>query len=213
RRSVGGVKGTFEFMAPEQAEGRPADARADVFAVGAVLYAMLVGESPFEADGPVATLDLVREARYRPLREAAPTAPDEICAVVARALSKDPEARFVSAAAMGEAIESFAHAQGLRLSADVLAPLVCEVATAPTPVSAPPTAASPPRVVAAPDSDPPAIAVGRTRAMEPRKSSRVPMIAVTAVALAGIGVAAVVGRRLHHPPPPTLAAAAPAARA
>jgi serine/threonine-protein kinase len=208
RRSIGGVKGTFEFMAPEQAEGRPADARADVFAVGAVLYAMLAGESPFEAEGPVATLDLVREAKYRPLREAAPTAPDEICEVVARALSRDSEARFVSAAAMGEAIESFAHAQGLRVSADVLAPLVCEVATAPVPMSVPlPMPVPPLRVVATSDSDAPAIAVGRTRAVSPRKSRGRPLIAVGAIVLAGAAVLAF-ALRPHRSEPAPIAALA-----
>jgi hypothetical protein len=100
---------------------------------------------------------------------------------------------------MGEAIESFAHAQGLRLSAEVLAPLVCEVATAPTPVSAPPAAAAP-RVVVAPDSDPPEIAVGRTRAMAPRQANRWPVIAIAVVALAGIGVGAF-ALRSHRPEP------------
>jgi serine/threonine-protein kinase len=209
RRSVGGVKGTFEFMAPEQAEGRPADARADVFAAGAILYTMLVGESPFEAEGPVATLDLVREGKYVPLREACPTAPDEICAVVARALAKNADDRFVSAAAMGEAIESFAHAQGLRLSAESLAPLVCEVAVALVPVVTTPVAA-PPRVVAAADSDPPPLAVAHTRAMAPRRTRRAPLIMVSVLALGAIGVAAFALRPKSQPAPVVVAVTPPA---
>src|SRR5262249_58596621 len=109
-----------------------------------------------------------------------PTAPDEICAVVTRALGRNPDERFVSAAAMGEAIESFAHALGLRLSADVLAPLVCEVATAPAPMPAVAASArpEPPRVVPAADSSPPAIAAFRTRPVEQRKSRRGPALAM-----------------------------------
>ena len=207
RRSVGGVKGTFEFMAPEQAEGRPADARADVFAVGAILYTMLVGESPFDADGPVATLDLVREAKHVPLREACATAPDEVCAVVERALAKNADDRFVSAAAMAEAIDSFAHAQGLRLSAEALAPLVCEVAVAPAPVASTP-AAAPPRVVAAHDSDPPPLAVAHTRAMAPRRASRAPILIVAVRAVGAGGVAAFALRR-EKPQPAPIAAVTP----
>jgi tRNA A-37 threonylcarbamoyl transferase component Bud32 len=115
-RSIAGVKGTFAFMSPEQAEGRHVDARADLFAVGAVLYAMLAGESPFEGGGPAATLDRVREVRYEPL-DAALGLGD----VFARSLAREPEARFADADAMRVAIEELAAQKGLRLGPDALA--------------------------------------------------------------------------------------------
>jgi hypothetical protein len=123
-RSIAGVKGTFAFMSPEQAEGRHVDARADLFAVGAVLYAMLAGESPFEGGGPVVTLDRVREVRYAPLDAAL-----GIGDVFARSLAREPEARFADADAMRVAIEEAATRKGLRLGPDALAALVRALAT------------------------------------------------------------------------------------
>jgi serine/threonine protein kinase len=115
-RSIAGVKGTFAFMSPEQAEGRHVDARADLFAVGAVLYAMLAGESPFEGGGPAATLDRVREVRYAPLDAAL-----DLGDIFARSLAREPEARFADADAMRVAIEELAAQKGLRLGPDALA--------------------------------------------------------------------------------------------
>ncbi|HJZ88554.1 MAG TPA: serine/threonine-protein kinase [Polyangia bacterium] len=135
-RSVGGVKGTFAFMAPEQAEGRAVDPRADVFAVGAILYATLAGRSPFEAEGPVATLDRVRQASYLPLSQAAPGAPPTLDALLVQALARTPDERFASAAAMREALEGFEKEAGVRPSADALGALV-QAVTPTEPVSAP----------------------------------------------------------------------------
>jgi serine/threonine protein kinase len=125
-RSTGGVKGTFAFMAPEQAEGQPVDSRADVFATGAILYAALSGRSPFEEEGPVATLDRVRQARFDPVSQSVPDVPEELDALLSMSLARDPAYRFASAAAMCEALETVAHTHGLRLGADALGPLVCK---------------------------------------------------------------------------------------
>jgi serine/threonine-protein kinase len=206
--SVGGVKGTFAFMAPEQACGLPVDARADVFAAGAVLYASLVGRSPFESDGPVATLDRVRAARFAPLSEVALELPAAraLDPVLARALALDPGARFASAAAMREALEELARTQGERLEPDVLGALVRAVVAAESAhhVPAPGTAtaraarpAEPPPASASDRSVSPAPDVGRTRPLAPRR--RRPSIGARATWAAGglcaLGLVAIVALR------------------
>src|SRR5262249_57988798 len=113
-RGGGGSEGTFACMAPEQAGGGAVDPRADVFAVGAILYATLAGRSPFEAEGPVATLDRVRQASYLPLSQAAPGAPPALDALLVQALARTPDERFASAAAVRGAPEGFEKEAGRR---------------------------------------------------------------------------------------------------
>src|SRR6185295_13891899 len=57
--SSGILKGKIQYMAPEQAVGKPVDRRADVWAIGAILYRMLSGRAPFEAENQLATLHLL----------------------------------------------------------------------------------------------------------------------------------------------------------
>ncbi len=104
---TGQVVGTPEYMAPEQVEGKEVDPRADVYGLGGVLYAMIVGESPFAgAEDDVATM-------YRQLYEPAPVPSAKVRgihplvdALLGRALAKRPEHRFPSMQAMATAIES-----------------------------------------------------------------------------------------------------------
>ncbi len=92
----GTVAGTPSYMAPEQASGREVDHRADVWALGVVLYEMLTGRRPFDRDRDVSTL-------YAIVHEEAPEmvgVPEGLRRVVARALAKDPGARYQSAREM-----------------------------------------------------------------------------------------------------------------
>jgi len=100
----GMILGTPAFMAPEQVEGR-ADARADVFAAGAMLYAMLAGRPPFSGTGFEVLTRRMAGEREPPLGELVPGLPPWILAAVRRAMAPDPDARFPSAAAMSEALE------------------------------------------------------------------------------------------------------------
>ena len=84
----------MSYMAPEQAEGKPVDQRADVFSFGVVLYEMLSGVQPFRRDSVVGTLAaIVRDAP--PALDAA-RIPPAVRQVVKRALEKNPEARYAS---------------------------------------------------------------------------------------------------------------------
>ncbi len=101
------VIGTPAYMAPEQAEGRPLDARADVYALGVVLFELVTGREPFQADTPMAMLlKQITEPMPSP-RAYRPDLPLAVEQVILRATMKDPGARYPSAPALAEA---FAHA-------------------------------------------------------------------------------------------------------
>lgn len=103
----GRVLGTPAYMSPEQVRGdRSLDARADLWAVGAVLFESLSGYTPFGLGSPLATLFQVAFSAPRRLDELAPRLPPSLVGVVDRALSRDPEARFRDARAMRDALAS-----------------------------------------------------------------------------------------------------------
>jgi eukaryotic-like serine/threonine-protein kinase len=84
-------------MSPEQAEGKPVDARADVFAAGAVLYEMLTGRRPFTGDTQVGQLLAVMRDAPPPLRATRAETPPELERIVLRCLEKEPVRRYPSA--------------------------------------------------------------------------------------------------------------------
>ncbi len=91
---TGMIMGTPSFMAPEQARGEKVDARADVYAVGAVLYTLITGRRPFDNDDPTATLSQVlTEEPIRP-RHVDPSIPPALELVVQRSMQKDPRERY-----------------------------------------------------------------------------------------------------------------------
>ena len=94
---AGTLLGTPSYMAPEQIRGEAADARADLYAAGVILYQFLVGERPFSG-GMVAVLQKVMMELPKPPSAHNPQIPEAIDAVVLRALAKAPEDRFASAA-------------------------------------------------------------------------------------------------------------------
>jgi serine/threonine-protein kinase len=100
----GGVVGTPAYMAPEQAEGSHLGPTADVYAAGTLLYELLSGRLPFEADDPVALLERRLTTDPRPLQEVAPHVPASLCTVVMQALERDPGRRQPSARALGSEV-------------------------------------------------------------------------------------------------------------
>ena len=98
------VLGTPNYMSPEQALGDKVDGRSDLFSTGAVLYELLTGHKPFEADSTPSVLFQVVHRQPPPVRRWAPDVPTAIVAVVNRSLEKDREKRFASAGDMRAAI-------------------------------------------------------------------------------------------------------------
>ena len=111
------IVGTPEYMAPEQARGQ-ADERSDLYALGAVLFELMSGRLPHQAESPVLLLDAKFRTDPESLRTLAPERgiPKMLDATVSRALSTDPERRYRSAAEMREALEAALHEPETTLS-------------------------------------------------------------------------------------------------
>ncbi len=105
--STGTALGTFGYMSPEQAQGaRTVDGRADVYALGVILYEMLTGRQPYTADTPVALALQHMTAPIPPLNAARLGLPAELDVIVLRALAKRPEDRYASAEDLAQAMLS-----------------------------------------------------------------------------------------------------------
>ncbi len=93
---TGTLKGKVAYMPPEQLRGSTLDRRTDVFALGVVLYEMLAGKRPWDADSEVALIGKIMTEEAPPLAEVRPDLPEELLAIVERALAKDREQRYQS---------------------------------------------------------------------------------------------------------------------
>jgi serine/threonine-protein kinase len=105
---AGAFIGTPAYVAPEQAFGTPVDARTDLYSLGVVLYEMLTGRVPFEADTPMSMLGKHAYEPPPPPRSINPDLPAVVEPVLLRALAKDPADRYQSASLMAEALERLA---------------------------------------------------------------------------------------------------------
>jgi serine/threonine-protein kinase len=103
---TGGVIGTPEYMSPEQAAGNPIDHRCDVYALGVVLYEMLVGDRPFVAETPIGVLLMHLQDEPPSLLEARPDLPRSVAEVLDKALVKDPNQRYSSAGELARAFRA-----------------------------------------------------------------------------------------------------------
>jgi len=106
----GRVFGTPAYMAPEQAVGGPIDHRADLYAVGAILYELLSGRAPFGGESAEEVLEQVRRRPPKPLKSVARNVPRDLEILVRRALAKDPARRPGSAREMERVLAPFAQA-------------------------------------------------------------------------------------------------------
>jgi eukaryotic-like serine/threonine-protein kinase len=103
---TGSVMGTAQYLSPEQAQGKPVDARSDLYSAGIVLYELLTGRVPFDAESPVSVaLMQVSEPPVPPM-EVNPEVPPALDAVTLRAMEKDPGRRYQDADEFIAALES-----------------------------------------------------------------------------------------------------------
>lgn len=99
--------GSVHYISPEQARGDMTDEKSDIYSVGVMLYEMLTGEKPFDAENPVSVAVMHMQSAAIPPREINSSIPEGLEEIVQRAMQKEPEKRYQSAAAMIKDIEEF----------------------------------------------------------------------------------------------------------
>ena len=107
RTQAGVLKGKFGYMAPEQIRGVPLDGRADVFALGVVLYEMLCGKRAFQAKSDFALLEKVRKVQITPPRQINPQIPAELEQIMMKALAKNRDQRYRWASDFSQDLQRF----------------------------------------------------------------------------------------------------------
>ena len=117
----GTILGTFQYMAPEQLEGKDADARTDIFAFGATLYEMATGKKAFSAASQASLITAIMSSEPAPISSVQPMSPPALDRVVKKCLAKDPEDRWQSAGDLGSELRWIAESGS---QAGVAAPVV-----------------------------------------------------------------------------------------
>ena len=105
KTKAGTLKGKFAYMSPEQIRGLKLDGRADVFALGIVLYELLTGERCFAAESEYALLEKVRNVEIRPPRQVNPNLPPEVERIILKALAKERDERYLTGGELAEDIQ------------------------------------------------------------------------------------------------------------
>jgi serine/threonine protein kinase len=125
---TGVIKGTYGYIAPEALRGTPpVDRRADVFALGILLYEMLIGKHPFDASDEPRLLDRILEARYKRPREVRPDLPEAMDRLISQCLAPQPEGRPESMATLIDGLTEHMSARGLVPTQSDLAALAREL--------------------------------------------------------------------------------------
>lgn len=110
---TGMILGSPAHMSPEQVEGKALDARTDIFSLGTLFFQAATGRLPFVSETPAGLLKAVSEAKVPDIRTIRPGFPDDLWAIVAKMMAKDPGQRFQTAAEVAAALESITRSLGL----------------------------------------------------------------------------------------------------
>jgi serine/threonine-protein kinase len=140
------VIGTVHYFSPEQAQGKPATPASDIYALGVILYEMVTGRLPFDADNPIAIAMQHLHDEPTPPWEINRELPARAAAIVMRAMDKEPERRYRDAGEFAAALSTYVPAEGSAGTTAFL-PLM-EAAPEPTRVQPPPAVPPARRVVA-----------------------------------------------------------------
>ncbi len=111
--SAGSVLGTAEYMAPEQAAGKPVDQRADLYSLGAVMYVLLARRPVFRGKSLGEVLYKQQFETPEPLRQHNDDVPEELQRIILQLLEKDPARRIANATILGRCFEAMQHAMPL----------------------------------------------------------------------------------------------------
>ncbi|HUE74090.1 MAG TPA: serine/threonine-protein kinase [Pirellulaceae bacterium] len=115
----GGVLGTADYMAPEQAEGKPVTSRCDLYSLGSVLYALLTGRPPFAGKSLPEVIQGLRFEKPAPLHRLNPDVPEELENIVNQLLEKDPQKRIPTAVALANRLKAMVHALSMETRLDL----------------------------------------------------------------------------------------------
>ena len=124
RSEPGIIKGKFSYLSPEAAKGGVVDARTDIFAVGIILWELLAGRRLFMGESDLETVRMVQSARVPPIRQLNPNVPVELEKVMMKALTEDPEQRYLRARDFGSALNQLLFKLGRSVSSFDIAELV-----------------------------------------------------------------------------------------
>jgi Tol biopolymer transport system component len=113
----GTVLGTFQYMSPEQLEGKDADARSDIFALGAVVYEMATGKKAFAGANQASLISAILRDEPQPISQISPMTPPALDRVVKTCLAKDPEERWQSAGDVGKELKWIAEGSAAGVAA------------------------------------------------------------------------------------------------
>jgi serine/threonine-protein kinase len=120
----GVVKGKFSYLSPEAASGQDVDHRADVFAIGIILWELFTGRRLFYGDTDYQTVELVRQARVPSIAALNPEIEPELESIVRKSLAQHPDARYQSAADLADALAQFLFSRRMKVTSRDIATLV-----------------------------------------------------------------------------------------